>query len=73
MRKEIKTKKQLIERLNEIDRKCIDEGTHFYDFKTFNLTCNSKNGKSLFILKISFLRKEYPISTSFSKDPHFFF
>ena len=34
MRKEIKTKKQLIERLNEIDRKCIDEGTHFYDFKT---------------------------------------
>ena len=34
MRKEIKTKKQLIERLNEIDRKCIDEGTYFYDFKT---------------------------------------
>ena len=46
---------------------------HFYDFKTFNLKCNSKNGKSLFISKIYFLRKEYPNMTSFSKDPHFFF
>ena len=34
MRKEIKTRQQLIERLNEIDRKCIDEGIYFYDFKT---------------------------------------
>ena len=34
MRKEIKTRQQLIEGLNEIDRKCIDERTYFYDFKT---------------------------------------
>lgn len=34
MRKEIKTRQQLIEGLNEIDRKCIDEGIYFYDFKT---------------------------------------
>ena len=32
--KEIKTRQQLIERLNNIDRKCIDEGLHFHDLKT---------------------------------------
>ena len=34
MKKEIKTRQQLIERLNNIDRKCIDEGIHFHDLKT---------------------------------------
>lgn len=34
MKKEIKTRQQLVERLNNIDRKCIDEGTHFHDLKT---------------------------------------
>ena len=34
MKKEIKTRQQLIERLNNIDRKCIDEGLHFHDLKT---------------------------------------
>lgn len=28
------THKELIEQLNEIDRHCIDEGLHFYDFKS---------------------------------------
>lgn len=34
MKKEIKTRQQLIERLNNIDRKCIDEGLHFHDLKS---------------------------------------
>ena len=34
MKREIKTRQQLIERLNNIDRKCIDEGLHFHDLKT---------------------------------------
>ena len=33
-KKEIKTRKELIERLNAIDKKCIDEGLHFHDLKT---------------------------------------
>ena len=52
MRKEIKTKKQLIERLNEIDRKCIDEGTHFYDFKTlFEANSNRLSAQDKLALK----------------------
>ena len=34
MKREIKTRQQLIERLNNIDRKCIDECLHFHDLKT---------------------------------------
>lgn len=34
MKKQIKTRQQLIERLNNIDRKCIDECLHFHDLKT---------------------------------------
>lgn len=34
MKREIETRQQLIERLNNIDRKCIDEGLHFHDLKT---------------------------------------
>ena len=34
MNKNIKTRQQLIERLNEIDRKCIDNNKHFHDLKT---------------------------------------
>lgn len=32
--KEIKTRQQLVEKLNRVDMKCIDEGLHFYDLKT---------------------------------------
>lgn len=32
--KEIKTRQQLIEKLNKIDTRCVDEGLHFYDLKT---------------------------------------
>lgn len=34
MKKEIKTRQQLIERLNEIDRRCIDSNRHFHDLRT---------------------------------------
>lgn len=34
MKREIDTRQQLIERLNNIDRKCIDEGLRFHDLKT---------------------------------------
>ena len=32
--KKITTRKQLVEKLNKIDMKCIDYGKHFYDLKT---------------------------------------
>ena len=52
MRKKIKTKKQLIKRLNEIDRKCIDEGTYFYDFKTlFEASSNKLSAQDKLALK----------------------
>lgn len=34
MKKEIKTRQQLIEKLNNIDRNCVDKNMHFYDLKT---------------------------------------
>ena len=33
-KKEIKTRKELLEKLNNVDKKCIDEGLTFYDLKT---------------------------------------
>lgn len=52
MKKEIKTRQQLIERLNEIDKKCIDEGTHFYDFKTlFEATSDRLSAQDKVALK----------------------
>lgn len=34
MRNKVKTRKQIIEALNKLDMKCIDEGLHFYDLKS---------------------------------------
>ena len=46
---------------------------HFFDFRCYNLISHSKNEKSLFMSKITFLRKEYPILSSLNKEPYFFF
>ena len=46
---------------------------HFFDFRCYNLISHSKNEKSLFISKMTFLKKEYPILSSLNKQPYFFF